>query len=158
MVPVHSKLTLSKNDRMNELLQRMPHSFPFRLIDRILEIEPGKRAVSLKNVSIDEPYFQGHFPNDPVIPSSLLLEALAQTGGLAFHSSFENEGKEVPFLARIDEFRLKGKAIPGDQIIMEAHVLNIFSNLAKVKVFAKIEGEPIAEGVFVLARGGRLEF
>ncbi len=142
---------------LNEILLKMPHSFPFRLVDRILEIDPGKRAVALKNVSVDEPYFKGHFPKDPIMPSFLLLEALAQTGGLALHSSFEKEGEGVPFLATIEEFRLKRKIFPGDQMIMEAHVLNTFSNLAKVKVLAKVEGELIAEGVFVLAKGGRLE-
>lgn len=141
----------------NELLQKMPHSFPFRLIDQILEIEPGKRMVALKNVSVDEPYFQGRFPKDPVVPAIFILEALAQTGGLAFHSSFEKGGEGIPFLAKVEVFRLKKKLIPGDQLIMEAKVLNIFSNLAKVKVLAKVEGESVAEGIFVLAKGGGLE-
>ncbi len=138
---------------LNEILQRLPHSFPFRMIDRILEIEPGKRAVTLKNVSIDEPYLQGHFPKEPVMPSILILEALAQTGGLAFHSSFEKEREGVPFLARIDEFRLKGKVVPGDSMILEAEIEHIFSNLAKVKVWARVGEERIAEGRLILAKG-----
>lgn len=138
---------------LNEILQRLPHSFPFRMIDRILEIEPGKRAVTLKNVSIDEPYLQGHFPKEPVMPSILILEALAQTGGLAFHSSFEKEGEGVPFLAAVDRFRLNKRVVPGDQIIMEAEIQHIFSNLAKVKVRAKVKEEIVAEGVLVLAKG-----
>jgi len=137
---------------LNEILQRLPHSFPFRMIDRILEIEPGKRAVALKNVSIDEPYLQGHFPKEPVMPGILILEALAQTGGIAFHSSFEKEEEGVPFLARIDEFRLKGKVVPGDSMILEAEIEQIFSNLAKVKVRAKVGEETVAEGVLVLAK------
>jgi len=137
-----------------ELLQMLPHSFPFRMIDRILEIEPGKRAVALKNVSIDEPYFQGHFPKEPVMPGILILEALAQTGGIAFHSSFEKEEEEgVPFLAAVDRFRLNKRVVPGDQIIMEAEIQHIFSNLAKVKVWAKVKEEIVAEGVLVLAKG-----
>ncbi|MBS3921260.1 MAG: 3-hydroxyacyl-ACP dehydratase FabZ [Deltaproteobacteria bacterium] len=135
-----------------ELLQNLPHTFPFRMIDRILEIEPGKRAVVLKNVSINEPYLQGHYPREPVMPSILILEALAQTGGIAFHSSFGKEEKGVPFLARIDEFRLKGKVVPGDSMILEAEIEHIFSNLAKVKVWAKVKGEIVAEGVVVLAK------
>ncbi len=142
---------------LNEILQKMPHSFPFRLIDRILEIEPGKRGVALKNVSVDEPYFQGHFPKEPVMPSIFILEAMAQTGGLTLHSSFEKGEEGIPFLAKVEGFRLKKRVIPGDQIIMEAEVLNIFSNLAKVKVSAKVEGESIAEGIFVLAKGAGLE-
>ncbi len=136
----------------NEILQRLPHAFPFRMIDRILEINPGKKAVALKNVSIDECYLQGHFPKGPAMPGVLILEALAQTGGLAFHSSFEKEEKSVPFLARIDEFRLKGKVVPGDSMILEAEIEHIFSNLAKVKVRAKVGEETVAEGMVVLAK------
>jgi len=135
------------------ILRNLPHSFPFRMIDRVLEIEKGKKAVTLKNVSIDEPYFIGHFKNDPVMPGVLILEAMAQTGGLAFQSSFEKEDAEVPFLARVEEFRLKRKVIPGDQIIIEAEVLHVFSNLCKVKVLARVEEELVAEGIFVLAKG-----
>ncbi len=136
----------------NEILQRLPHSFPFRMIDRILEIEPGKRAVALKNVSIDEPYLQGHFPKEPVMPGILILEALAQTGGIAFHSSFGKEEETVPFLAAVDRFRLNKRVVPGDQIIMEAEIQHIFSNLAKVKVRAKVGEEIVAEGMLVLAK------
>jgi 3-hydroxyacyl-[acyl-carrier-protein] dehydratase len=136
-----------------ELFKKLPHSFPFRMIDRILEIEPGKKAVALKNVSIDEPYLQSHFPREPVVPSILILEALAQTGGIAFHSSFEKEEAGTPFLVRIDEFRMKKEVSPGDQVTLEAEVLHIFSNLAKVKVWAKVGGEIIAEGLLVLAKG-----
>jgi 3-hydroxyacyl-[acyl-carrier-protein] dehydratase len=138
---------------LEEILQRLPHRFPFRMIDRILEIEPGKKAIALKNVSVDEPHFSGHFPGDPVMPGILILEALAQTGGLAFHSQEETEGGEIPFLARIEEFRLKGKVIPGDQLILEAEVLRIFSNLAMVRVQARIGDEPVAEGTLILAKG-----
>ena len=137
----------------DDILKNLPHTFPFRMIDRILEIEPGKRAVALKNVSIDEPYFQGHFPKEPVMPGILILEALAQTGGIAFHSSFEKEEEGVPFLAAVDRFRLNKRVVPGDQIILEAEIQHIFSNLAKVKVRAKVGEETVAEGMLVLAKG-----
>jgi len=143
---------------LDEILKRLPHAFPFRMIDRIIEIEKGKKAVALKNVSIDEPYFSGHFQNDPVMPGVLILEAMAQTGGLAFQSSFEKEEEGIPVLARIEEFRLKRRVIPGDQLIIEAEVLYIFSNLAKVKVQAKVGGEIVAEGTIVLAKGQDLKF
>jgi 3-hydroxyacyl-[acyl-carrier-protein] dehydratase len=136
-----------------DLLKRLPHSFPFRMIDRILKIEPGKKAIALKNVSADEPYFQGHFPKEPIMPSILILEALAQTGGIAFHSSFEEEEKGVPFLARVDEFRIKGKVVPGDSVILEAEIERIFSNLANIKVRAKVKEDVVAEGTLVLGKG-----
>ncbi len=138
---------------LEKVLQILPHRYPFRMIDRILEIEPGKKAVALKNVSVDEPHFSGHFPGDPVLPGVLILEALAQTGGLAFYSLEEKEREGIPFLARIEAFRLKRKVTPGDQLILEAEVLHVFSNLAKVKVLARVGNEPVAEGTLILAKG-----
>jgi 3-hydroxyacyl-[acyl-carrier-protein] dehydratase len=137
---------------LDEMLLRLPHAFPFRMIDRILEIEKGNKAIAVKNVSIDEPYFSGHFPKDPVMPGVLILEAMAQTGGLAFESSFEKGEEGVPVLASVEEFRLKKRVIPGDQLIIEAEVLRIFSNLAKVKVLAKVGEETVAEGTLILAK------
>jgi 3-hydroxyacyl-[acyl-carrier-protein] dehydratase len=138
---------------LDEILKNLPHAFPFRMIDRVLEIEKGKKAIALKNVSFDEPYFLGHFRNDPVMPGVLILEAMAQTGGLAFQSSFEKGEEGIPVLARIEEFRWKRGVIPGDQIIIEAEVLHVFSNLAKVRVLARVGEEMIAEGTLVLAKG-----
>jgi len=137
---------------MKEILERLPHDFPFRMIDRILEIEKGRKAVVVKNVSIDEPYFSGHFPKKPILPAALIVEAMAQTGGLAIHSSFEREEEGIPILARIEEFRLKRSVIPGDQLFIEAEVLHTFSDLAKVKVLARVEGEIVAEGTLILAK------
>jgi 3-hydroxyacyl-[acyl-carrier-protein] dehydratase len=142
---------------LEEILQRLPHSFPFRMIDRILEIEPGKKAIALKNVSVDEFQSSGHFSREPVIPGILILEALAQTGGLAFQSQDETEGGGIPFLARIEEFRLKGKVTPGDRLILEAEVLRVFSNLAMVRVLARVGDEPVAEGTLILARSPNVE-
>lgn len=136
-----------------EILQKLPHSFPFRMIDRILEIEPGKRAIAIKNVSVDEPFLKGHFPGEPTLPWVLMVEAMAQAGGMAFHSSSGEEEEGVPFLARIEEFRLKRNVVPGDQVILEAEVLHLFSNLAKVKVLAKVNEEVVAEGTLILAKG-----
>src|SRR5512139_630022 len=137
----------------DEILRSLPHAFPFRMIDRILDVEKGKRAIALKNVSKDEPYFSGHFPKEPIVPGVLMLEAMAQTGGLAFESSFEKGEEGVPVLASIEEFRVKKRVIPGDRLIIEAEVLRIFSNLAKVKALAKVEDETVAEGTLVLAKG-----
>jgi 3-hydroxyacyl-[acyl-carrier-protein] dehydratase len=137
---------------LEEILRGLPHTFPFRMIDRILEIEKGKKAIALKNVSLDEPHFPGYFPKGPIMPGALILEAMAQTGGLAFQSSFEREGEGVPVLAGIETFRLKRRVIPGDQLVIEAEVLRVFSNLAKVKVLAKVGEELVAEGTLFLAK------
>ncbi len=123
------------------------------MIDRILEIEPGKRALTLKNVSVDEPFLQGHFPNEPVMPDLLILEAMAQTGGIAFHSLAGTDERGIPYLAGVEEFRPKKKVVPGDQMILEAEIEHIFSNLAKVKVIARVGEEIVAEGALILAKG-----
>jgi 3-hydroxyacyl-[acyl-carrier-protein] dehydratase len=138
----------------DQILRKLPHTYPFNMIDRILEIEPGKKAIAVKNVTVDELQSSGRFSGEPVMPGILILEALAQTGGLAFHSQEETEGGErIPFLARIEEFRLKGKVIPGDRLILEAEVLRVFSNLAMVRVLARVGDEPVAEGTLILAEG-----
>ncbi len=136
-----------------ELLQRLPHSFPFRMIDRILEVKPGKRALTLKNVSVDEPFLQGHFPHEPVMPDLLILEAMAQTGGIALHSLAGTDEGDVPYLAGVEEFQSKKKVIPGDRVILEAEIERVFSNLAKVKAVARVDEEIVAEGTLVLAKG-----
>jgi 3-hydroxyacyl-[acyl-carrier-protein] dehydratase len=138
---------------LEEILGNLPHRYPFRMIDRILEMEPGKKAIALKNVSVNEPHFSGHFPGEPILPGVLVLEALAQTGGLALHLPEEKGPGGIPFLAGIEEFRLKRKVIPGDQLVLQAEVLHVFSNLAKVKVLARVGNEPVAEGTLILAKG-----
>jgi 3-hydroxyacyl-[acyl-carrier-protein] dehydratase len=143
----------------NEILKNLPHVFPFRMIDRVLEVEPGKKAIALKNVSTDDPFLQRHSLDEPVMPGVLIVEALAQTGGLAFHSNNEKRDgeEEVPLLAAIDQFRLKGKVSPGDQIILEAEISYVFSHLAKVKVRASVGEETVAEGIFVLAKNPSIQ-
>jgi|MudIll2142460700_1097286.scaffolds.fasta_scaffold186139_2 3-hydroxyacyl-[acyl-carrier-protein] dehydratase len=138
---------------LEEILRGLPHAFPFRMIDRILEIEKGKKAIALKNVSMDEPHFPGYSPKEPTMPGVLILEAMAQTGGLAFQSSFEREVEGVPVLARVETFRMRRRVIPGDQLVIEAEVLHVFSNLAKVKVLARVGEETVAEATLVLAKG-----
>lgn len=136
----------------DEILRSLPHAFPFRMIDRILDIEKGKRAVTVKDISMDEPFFLGHFPKEPMMPGVLILEAMAQTGGLAFESSFEEGVEGIPVLASVEEFRVIKRVIPGDQLIIEAEVLRIFSNLAKVRALARVGEETVAEGTLVLAK------
>ena len=137
----------------DEISGRLPHAFPFRMIDRILQIEPGKKVVAIKNVSFDEPFLQGRFLKEPFMPIVLILEAMAQTGGIAFHSLSGTGESGVPFLAGVDEFRLKKKVVPGDQMVLDAEILHTFSHLAKVRVTVQVGEETVAEGTLVLAKG-----
>jgi len=100
---------------INEIIRLMPHSYPFLLVDRILELEPEKRAVGIKNVTYNEPFFTGHFPQRPIMPGVLILEAMAQTGGVLAFKSFP-DAKGTVFFTGIDDARFRRPVIPGDQL------------------------------------------
>ena len=109
--------------------------------------------MAIKNVSFDEPFLQGRFLKEPVMPIVLILEAMAQTGGIAFHSLSETAEGGIPFLAGVDEFRLRKRVAPGDQMVLEAEIQRVFSHLAKVKVVVQVGEETVAEGMLILAKG-----
>jgi len=106
------------------VLERLPHRYPFLLIDRVLECEVGKRIVALKNVTINEPFFPGHFPHHPIMPGVMLIEAMAQAAAiLAFESSkLRPDDKSVVYFLGIDEARFKSPVVPGDQLVLEARI------------------------------------
>ena len=109
---------------IKEIVRLLPHRYPFLLVDRILEGEKGKSMVGLKNVSMNEPFFQGHFPSDPIMPGVLILEGMAQVGGiLAFYSLPEMVGEKLIYFAGIDKVRFRRPVVPGDQLIFEMAVL-----------------------------------
>ena len=104
----------------NEIMRILPHRFPFLMVDRILEVEPGKRIIGIKNVTINEPFFQGHFPGHPVMPGVLIIEAMAQVAGiLAYLSSDEEIRKRVTYFMAIDNARFRKPVVPGDQLRLE---------------------------------------
>jgi 3-hydroxyacyl-[acyl-carrier-protein] dehydratase len=142
---------------IDEIMRYLPHRYPFLMIDRVVHLEPGKAATAIKNVSIGEPFFQGHFPGHPIMPGVLIAEALAQTGGLAFASAEENtdeaERFKLPILAKIEEMRFRAAVSPGDQLWLHAEVIRAFESLAMVKVEAKVNDSTVAEGKIVLAKG-----
>ena len=130
---------------IHQILKQLPHRFPFLLVDRVLELEKGKRIVALKNVTINEPFFVGHFPHRPVMPGVLMLEALAQAAALlAFDTlGVTPDDKTVYYFAGIDGARFKRPVEPGDQLILEAELDRMRAGMFKFKARAKV-GDDIA--------------
>lgn len=128
----------------------IPHRPPFLLIDRILEVEPGVRAVGLKNVTMNEPFFAGHFPDYPVMPGVLIAEALAQVGAVAMLSLEEYKGK-IGFFAGIDRFRFREQVKPGDTLRLELEITRLKGSIAKAEGRASVEGRTVAEGELMFA-------
>ena len=123
-----------------EIMEIIPHRYPFLLIDTIEELEKGSRAVGRKCVSMNEPYFQGHFPGEPVMPGVLIIEALAQAGAVAILSKEENRGKTAYFAA-IDSAKFKKKVIPGDVLILETEIVKSKGPMGIGKATATVDGK-----------------
>ena len=134
----------------NEIQEILPHRPPFLLVDRIIELEEGKRAVGIKNVTINEPFFTGHFPGYPVMPGVLITEALAQVGAVAILNVESNRGK-IGFLAGLDGFRFRGQVVPGDTLLLEVDVIRMKGSIGKGRAIAKVEDKIVAEGEIMFA-------
>lgn len=132
------------------IMDVLPHRYPFLLVDRILEIEEGKRAKGVKNVTINEPFFQGHFPQNPVMPGVLIVEAMAQVGAVAMLSKKEFRGK-TPFFAGIDKVRFKKVVTPGDVLIIVAELISLKGSIGKAKAIAYVNDEVVCEGELLFA-------
>ena len=142
---------------IREIMEILPHRYPILLVDRILEYEEGKRIVGLKNVSVNEPVFQGHFPGFPLFPGVYILEAMAQVGGILMIKSLNLEiGKYAVVFAGIDGARFKKPVFPGDTLILELEVITLKKALSKMKGVAKVNGEVVAEAT-LLAAARKLE-
>lgn len=129
----------------------LPHRYPFLMIDRIISLSSDE-AVAIKNVTINEPYFQGHFPDEPIMPGVLLLEALAQLGGVLINSlNGEDKPKQKGYFAGIDGVRFRKPVTPGDQIILKVSLLKHKGGIYKLKGEAKVQGEVVVEGEFLIA-------
>lgn len=135
---------------IKQIQETIPHRYPFLLVDEITEIEEGKRVVGKKNVTINEPFFQGHFPDYPVMPGVLIVEALAQTGAVVMLKKEENAGK-IGFLAGIDKCRFKRQVKPGDQLKLEVEVTRLKGPIGKGKAVATVDGELACEAEIMFA-------
>lgn len=135
---------------INQIKEIIPHRYPFLLVDRIEEMEPGKRAVGIKNVTVNEPFFQGHFPDFPVMPGVLVLEAMAQVGAVSVLSLPEFAGK-VALFAGIEKARFRRQVVPGDTLRIEIEVLHLRSAIGKAKATARVEQDLAAEAVLTFA-------
>jgi len=134
----------------NQIKEIIPHRHPFLLIDRILELEVGKRAVGLKNVSNNEHFFVGHFLEHPVMPGVLIIEALAQVGAIIILSQEENQGK-IAFFAGIDGFRFKKEVVPGDQLKLEVEITKSKGPIGKGNATAYVDEKVVAKGELMFA-------
>jgi 3-hydroxyacyl-[acyl-carrier-protein] dehydratase len=125
----------------------LPHRYPFLMVDAVLEIERLKRIVSLKNVSINESYLQGHFPGKPIMPGVLIIEGMAQTGGILLLSEISERDKKLFYLAAVDEARFRRPVVPGDQLRIEVTVLKWKRVFCKLQAVATVDGQVAAECV-----------
>jgi 3-hydroxyacyl-[acyl-carrier-protein] dehydratase len=141
---------------INQIKEIIPHRYPFLLVDKILEIEDGKRAVGLKNVTANEQYFVGHFPDYPVMPGVLIVEALAQVGAVAMLNQEENKGR-LAFFTGIDNCRFKKQVKPGDQLRLEVEIVRARGAIGKGKGIATIDGELVCETDIMFALGEKKE-
>jgi UDP-3-O-[3-hydroxymyristoyl] N-acetylglucosamine deacetylase/3-hydroxyacyl-[acyl-carrier-protein] dehydratase len=135
---------------ITQIQKMLPHRYPFLLIDRILELEPNKRVVGIKNVTVNEPFFQGHFPGHPIMPGVLVLEAMAQVGGTTFLCDKSNEGK-ILYLAGVDKARFRKPIVPGDQIRFEVDVIFVRSKIGKIAGKAIVDGQVAVEAELTCA-------
>ena len=136
---------------INEILAHLPHRYPMLMIDRVTQCEPGKRIVALKNVSASEPYFPGHFPNRPIMPGVLILEAMAQAAGvLVFRSSgTKPDENTVYYYVGIDNARFKKPVVPGDQLEIEVQMERQLRGIGKFGCVARVAGETVAEATIL---------
>ncbi|HKW11189.1 MAG TPA: UDP-3-O-acyl-N-acetylglucosamine deacetylase [Gemmatimonadaceae bacterium] len=141
-------LTTTEANRVievDEIMKVLPHRYPFLLVDRILEIEPGKRVVGVKNVTINEPFFQGHFPGHPIMPGVLIIEAMAQVGGMLLLGAVPDPQSKIVYFTSLNNVKWRRPVKPGDQLRFELDMLQVRGLMCKMHGVAKVDGEVVAE-------------
>lgn len=147
-------MTVPQHLNLQEILRILPHRYPFLLIDRVLSLEVGKRIVAVKNITMNEPFFQGHFPGRPIMPGVLIVEAAAQAGGiLALLSTPEHLGNPSIFLMGLDKVRFRQPVVPGDQLRIEVETIRGGKKFWKMRGKAFVDQTLVAEGEMMAAVG-----
>lgn len=129
---------------IHEVLERLPHRYPFLLVDRVLECVPGKRLVAMKNVTINEAFFVGHFPVQPVMPGVLVLEAMVQASSILARESFEDSAKTLHYLVGVDKSKFRRPVEPGDCITLRSSLVRVVRNMARFETGAEVAGKLVA--------------
>jgi len=135
--------------RIEEIQRFIPHRYPFLFVDRVMEMEPGKFIRALKNVSANEPFFQGHFPVRKIMPGVLMVEAIAQAGGILLYHSIPDPDRKFVVLSKIDNAKFRRPVVPGDQLFIEAEILRLKTRFCHLKGRATVDGEVAVEGDMV---------
>jgi len=145
---------IPENIDIVEILRLLPHRYPFIMVDKILSVVPEKSVIGIKNVTINEPFFQGHFPGRPVMPGVLILEGMAQTGGImAYYSIPETIGNKILYFAGIDKARFRKPVIPGDQIIFKLDVVKSKRGILVMNAEARVDEKLVAEAELMASFG-----
>jgi beta-hydroxyacyl-ACP dehydratase FabZ len=139
---------------IQSIMEALPHRYPFLLVDRVVEFEKDKRIVAIKNVTINEPFFQGHFPDAPIMPGVLIVEAMGQAGGVLVIQSLppDTRVKKIFFMG-FDNVRFRKPVVPGDQLVLELEMLKARSKAVKMAGIAKVDGRTVAEAQLLAAYG-----
>lgn len=132
--------------RIGDIQKFLPHRYPFLLVDRVLEMEKGKSIVAIKNVTVNEAFFQGHFPRLKIMPGVLIVEAIAQAGGILLYHSIPDPDKKIVVLSKIDEAKFRKPVVPGDQLRLEAEIVKLKTRICRIKGRALVDGEVVVEG------------
>ncbi|MBT8367355.1 MAG: 3-hydroxyacyl-ACP dehydratase FabZ [Deltaproteobacteria bacterium] len=136
------------------IMEMLPHRYPFLLVDRVIQLIPGDKVVALKNVTFNEPFFQGHFPGKPVMPGVLIIEAMAQVGGiLAYQTAAPERRNQLIYFMGMDKVRFRKMVVPGDQIIFNAEILKFRSKVAKMSGTATVDDQLVAEAELMASFG-----
>ena len=139
---------------IREIMELLPHRYPFLLVDRILDFKPREEITAIKNVTINEPFFQGHFPGKPIMPGVLLVEAMGQAGGVLYMASIPEDERDVIFyFMGADKVRFRSPVVPGDQVVLKAKMLNFHKKAVKMTAEARVDDRVVAQAELLAAIG-----